>query len=374
MTLVLTMFALLVSYVGAMSLGAPTCDALGVCASGTCPAGMELVAPPVRNPKYSIRTGDGDAKQDIMEYTPGEIMDIHIRTLDYDGKYIGLLIYAVEFDKNGQYDETGCPTPGCDGSVEVKTGSWIVAPGEPFQQSYICGDQALTHTSATLKNFHHTLHWRAPEAGTGKVIFRAIVKVGPTQGGWFYWPMQKDLVLKEGALKSTGLTWLHGSQGASCKEVCRGENLECDEGSMNGDYTDFANSFVCPLPLLSGCGSNAKAMVWSDGEGDCFTRSSKCASASPQCSAKIPEGERFCACKELTLSRVHEATAESTQEKTSFYDILLQFGPYFAGAGLGAFVGFVAITFCISKRQTSTPLIEDLYLDIASTSGGLEQH
>merc|ERR550539_149508 len=363
-----------------MSLGAPTCDALGVCfntneSPGVCPPGMELVTPPVRNNKYTIRTGDGKSVQDDPKfYTPGEIMDIHIRTHDYDGKFIGLLIYAVEADPDGELDQRGCSNPdGCDGSGEIKVGSWIVAPDEPFRTSDVCGEKALTHTSATLKNFHHTLHWRAPDAGTGKVIFRAIVKVGPTQGGWFYWPMQKDLVLKEGALKSTGLTWLHGSQGASCKEVCRGENLECDEGSMNGDYSDFANSFVCPLPLLSGCGSNAKAMAWSDGEGDCFTRSSKCASASPRCSAKIPEGERFCACKELTLSRSREATAESTEEKTSFYDLLLQFGPYFAGAGLGAFVGFVAITICISKRQTSTPLIEDLYLDIASTSGGLEQ-
>jgi len=349
-----------------MSLGAPTCDALGVCASGTCPPGMDKVSPPVRNEKYSIRTGDGDAAADLTEYVPGEIMDIHIRTLDYNGKYIGLLIYAVEYDEDGQLDEHGCPSPGCDGSDEIHAGSWYAAPGEPFQQSQICGDKALTHTSAVLKNFHHTLHWRAPPAGTGKVIFRAIVKVGPTNGGWFYWPMMVDLVLEEGVAASNGLMWLHGESGRSCKETCRDENLECDEGSLSGDYNDFKSSFVCPFPLMSGCGSDSKAAVWSDEDGDCFTQSESCVGGTTRCGATVTGGERFCPCKEqlLTRSLPQPQTEESSTSDDWTYWVYLCV-PIIVGAIFGICFALGLVWMC-SKPEPKKPLIEDLYMDIAA--------
>lgn len=360
--------------VNSMSLGAPTCDALGVCASGTCPPGMDKVSPPVRNDKYSIRTGDGELNLDTTEYIPGEIMDIHVRTLGYNSKYIGILIYAVEYDEGGQYDESGCASPGCDGSVEVRTGSWVVAPGEPFRQSEIC-DEALTHKSAVHKNFHHTLHWRAPAAGTGKVIFRAIVKFGPTNGGHFYWPMQKDLVLEEGVARSNGLIWLHGGNGLSCKQTCREENLVCDEGSMSGNYDGFKSSFVCPFPLMSGCGADEKAMVWSDEQGDCFTQSKSCSKTAPTCSAKVSSGERFCPCQELALSRASPIAKSSKNQDTTgssggngFGDVL-QYWPYVAGVILGSLTGFTLVWACSRNGKTmETPLIEDLYMDITSVN------
>lgn len=355
----------------AMSLGAPTCDALGVCQSGTCPPGMDKVAPPVRNSKYTIRTGDGDPRKDPVSYTPGSIVDIHVRTTDYDGKYIGLLIYAVEFDQGGQLDENGCAKgqPGCDGSVEVKTGEWIEVPGEPFQCSQICGCSAITHTSATLKRFHHILKWRAPASGTGKVIFRAIVKFGPTNGGKFYWPMQKDLTLSEGAAPDSGVVWVHGAEGVSCKQACRDENPDftCSPEEMSGRYSDFKESFVCPAPLFTACGKNEKAVAWSDSEGDCYVPGKKCRTVTPQCAAKVQGGSRFCACRSTNLlSSVHQEPQTDDVETTLDVVTLAAFGV--GGLILGCILS-VFISKCLQKKQLGEKLLmDDLYVDITQSN------
>lgn len=351
------------------SLGALTCDALGVCASGTCPPGMDQVAPPIRNAKYSVRTGDGKPTDDPREYEPDSIVDIHVRTHDYDGKFIGILIYAVEVDPNGQWDEKGCPKgqPGCDGTVEVKAGEWVIPPGEPFQCSPICGCSCLTHTSATLKRFHHVLHWKAPAEGTGSVIFRVIIKVGPINGGWFYWPMQTDLVLKEGRKSDSGITWVHGEDGQSCRDACRDENpdFECMPSAMTRGYDDFKTSFACPLPLFSSCGSDEKAVAWTDEEGDCFVPGSSCRATNPQCSATVRHGSRYCACKSaLSLAKSHEPQ-EAVADAGFEYITLLYFGV--GGCLLGCLLSIIYQN--LFQKQTGEPLLmEDLYVDIAESN------
>lgn len=371
--MILSLFLFMHSIHG-MSLGAPTCDALGVCASGTCPPGMDQVAPPTRNSQYTIRTGDGRPSDDPTEYEPNSIVDIHVRTLDYDGKYIGMLIYAVEADQNGQFDASGCPTgkPGCDGSVEVKTGEWVVPSGEPFRCSSICGCSALTHDSATLKRFHHVLHWRAPAAGTGKVIFRVIIKVGPTNGGWFYWPMQRDLELSEGKLQTdTGITWVHGAEGQSCKDACRNENqdFECSPREMMSGYSDFKQSFVCPTPLFTSCGNNEKAIAWSDADGDCFVPGKSC-HPNPQCAAKVSGGSRFCACKGSSrLSAIHTEPLEPTPTNSFDYPTLAAFGS--GGLLFGCFLSLFIQKYW-HKSHSEPLLMDDLYVDI--TESKAENH
>lgn len=372
MSLLITSCILFILGSNGMSLGAPTCDALGVCQSGTCPPGMDKVVPPVRNTQYTVRTGDGNPADDPLEYEPGSIVDIHIRTNDYDGKYIGLLIYAVEFDKGGQLDAKGCPTgkPGCDGSVEVKTGEWVVPPGEPFQCSTTCGCSALTHTSATLKRFHHVLHWRAPSAGAGKVIFRVIIKVGPTNGGWFYWPMKMDLVLKEGKKKDSGIVWVHGAEGISCKQACREENpdFRCSPQDMTSGYSSFKDSFVCPTPLFSACGKNEKAVAWSDSDGDCFVPGKSCR-PDPQCSAKVVGGSRFCACKSSNLlSSTHTQPRKESKTPKDYLNLA-----YFGAGGLlvGCLMS-VLVSKCWQKSLNEPLLMDDLYVDI--TQSNLEKN
>ena len=56
-----------------------------------CPAGMDLVAPPTRNPAYSLTSPH-------QKYTPGSIVTVSLDVLKKDAKYLGLLMYAVQDD------------------------------------------------------------------------------------------------------------------------------------------------------------------------------------------------------------------------------------------------------------------------------------
>ena len=56
-----------------------TCDAIGVCSGGTCPDGMELVAPPTRSTAYSVRSGSASPLSDPTTYVPGSLVTIHVR-------------------------------------------------------------------------------------------------------------------------------------------------------------------------------------------------------------------------------------------------------------------------------------------------------
>ena len=103
-----------------------SCDAISVCASGTCPAGMTLVAPPERSDVYELRTGKGSTGTDPLSYIPGELMPMYIRVTkqfirgkadagvtilaNESSKYIGLLLYAVK----------------ANDASETKVGEWEV--------------------------------------------------------------------------------------------------------------------------------------------------------------------------------------------------------------------------------------------------------
>lgn len=295
-------------------------------------------------------------------------MDIHVRALAqnfpkyYSGKYIGVLLYAV---KAGVYPATGCKSPGCDGFKEEKVGEWIIAEGERFQA--VCNNQALTHVDAAEKNLHQTFHFKAPEAGTGDIIFRAVVKVGPTQGGWFYWPMDKDLTLKEGKLSSSdsAITWVQGEAGQSCNKVCRDQQQECSSKAMSGleAYEGLKQSYACPAPLVSGC-SDASVAPFADADGDCFVPTQSCAHAASKCSAKHADSSRFCACTEETLTKVWKK--EVDQQVNEF--------PWlYAGVSGGGFLlgCILVLTWSLSRRSKEDEL-EDIYLAMSfSKADGL---
>ena len=134
---------------------------------------MELVAPPVRSDNYSFSLSEGNS----TSYSPGLQIDLSLKTLDKDYKYIGTLLYAVDSD-------------------EKKVGSWTVLDDSLFQVSPVCDNQAVTHTSAVLKSYEEKFRFTAPEAGTGDITFRVLLKWGETQGGAFFWPMTSgDLTL-----------------------------------------------------------------------------------------------------------------------------------------------------------------------------------
>jgi len=261
------------------SVGSAVSDALGICAleaygatvaeDGTpvCPNGMHLVAPATRSDAYVISTAD--LTEGPTTYVPNEVMDIHIRVLDPMKKYLGLLIYAVQDD--GVITADGCPSPGCDGRDEVKVGQWEM-DGDKFFRTLADG-QAMTHREATLKNYHHVLRWRAPEQGTGDVIFRVLIKQGATNGGAFYWPMiDGDLVLQEDSITTPSpIQWLSGVIDQTCSEICESSSMACDRNvntTGNFDlYDEVKKSAYCQLPLLSSCTVNAPSI---DADGYCW--------------------------------------------------------------------------------------------------------
>merc|ERR1719499_1480067 len=231
----------------------------------------------------------------------GELMDIHVRALNPAKKFLGILIYAVQND--GIIGEEGCPSPGCDGKEEIKVGEWEATDIDNFQVS--CDGKAMTHTNAKVKKFHHVFRWRAPQSGSGDVIFRVIVKTGSTNGGWFYWPMETgDLMLFEGVQQPSAKEWVKGNIGMTCEEVCHSRNQMCDrsvvlDGSLDL-YEDVKTDQSCQLPLLS---KNTASAPSRDADGFCYFQNSELNDAPTTniCDASSGaenefESERLCPC------------------------------------------------------------------------------
>ena len=133
------------------------CDAIYTCGSGVCPAGMTLVAPPVRSDTYTFRTALGaNPNDDPKGYVPGELLPLYVSVTrrqirgkeeagqkvvgNETAKYIGLLVYAVQ----------------ANDPLETKVGGWEV-PLESNPKLWTppdapgCNGRALMHTGAELK-------------------------------------------------------------------------------------------------------------------------------------------------------------------------------------------------------------------------------
>merc|ERR1719361_1517243 len=283
---------------------------------------MHLVGAPTRADDYIGSTAD-IGEDGPTSYKPGELMDIHIRVLNPMKKFLGILLYAVQND--GVLGPEGCPSPGCDGKEEIKVGSWEETDNI-FQVG--CDGKALTHREASIKNYHHVFRWRAPEAGSGDVIFRVIVKQGSTNGGFFYWPMlDGDLMLLEDDSSTNdlmaeeqhfpGQEWVAGDISQTCTQICNAQNRACDRSvPLNGTlelYDEVKSSLSCQRPLLSTC---LKFAPTRDEEGYCWFEnrdSGLCGddtNVEPAniCDVKIensPGSQRLCPCAEALPSNAN---------------------------------------------------------------------
>merc|ERR1711871_1328396 len=111
------------------------------------------------------------------EYIPCELTTVTLRVKDPDFKYLGLLLYAV-----------------ADNGKETKVGQWNIPPSKApmFWTPPMCKGRAIMHANAGVKHFVHKFYYQTPPAGTGKIIFRALIKHGETNGGSFFWPGMED--------------------------------------------------------------------------------------------------------------------------------------------------------------------------------------
>ena len=251
---------------------------------------MELVTPAVKSPIYKLSSPQSD-------YTPCQQVKIEIDVLQPGMKYIGLLLYAV-----------------VDDGKETKVGGWTIpvekprtfwTPGPADDGHAGCNGHALLHAGAADKNYHYAFTWKAPAAGTGKVVFRALIKYGETNGGAFYWP-QDDLKLAESTAVAPRQVWHRGLKGESCTAVCTKIGATCDAAAMDavgGKRALFeaavSKHFTCQLPLLhDGCSSGARPST--GGEGWCFLPESSCPAAAADPCGSVDtdnvDGMRFCAC------------------------------------------------------------------------------
>jgi len=253
---------------------------------------MPWVKKPVGSDNYSVRAGDEVASADATEYTPGEITNIYIRYLKYDWKYRGLIIHAV--------DDSG-----------KTVGEWETPPDtndEVVQTPKTCGKGVLLHADALVKPARLRLQWRAPVAGTGKVTFICLIKRGPANAGFFYYPNNNNpLTLKERATKSKPQLWFLAEEGESCNRACTKQRpgSTCKDSTltaMNTPPSFFAgvgNFHACNLPLLSTCTASGPSRTIN--QSLCSFHDTTCTKdRQPQttgCASNSAPGiQRFCPC------------------------------------------------------------------------------
>lgn len=277
-----------------------SCDAIKLCAGGTCPLGMEEVAPPERDDHYSIRT-KGDAAYtaggDPTTYTPGETVPIWItvekmliqrrvnkgtRVCFCDPPHRGWMNYNCQ-----PYKGTPCTTPRLEDASykglllyavdaqENKVGSWEIALTQPqifwTPPDTACDNKAVMHVDAQDKNYQHRFVWRAPAAGVGPVTFRALLKHGDTQLGSFYWPTAPamgaaaanespvdkspggDLVLTEAGGTPIAQAWFKATSATqNCEDVCSAVPVPTGVAPMRCDAAALSAAANSPSSVASG--------------------------------------------------------------------------------------------------------------------------
>ena len=336
------------------------CDAIYLC-EPHCPVGMTAVAPPVRSSVYQFGTADG-----TVSYYPGQLIPFELNVTsrvipgkrdagattvsNETAKYLGLLLYAV--DEHEQ--KVG------DWEIPLESGGKFWLPPDPE-----CEGRSLMHADAELKGYQERFVFRAPPLGTGTITFRVLVKQGETNKGAFYWPWTReteaastpqpafaepggDLVLSEALAvddssieldEPATVQWLqanpvaHGWEPESCTTVCGTAGLQCDEAALQsagssatGLLEGVQNSYLCTLPLLSGC--DAAPRMSGIGDGLCWYRDvEQCPALTTSMCDEVPysdydTGVKLCACTSTASGRrrAQSVNAASTRsaEKPRF--------------------------------------------------------
>lgn len=256
------------------------CDALDETLGVTV---MDWTAPSVRSANYTVRSGDsGDCNSDPTSYTPGEYMEIHVRTLKHRRQFRGFMLYAVDKDEN-------------------RVGDWDLRYPESelfWKPAGMCQGKSVMHVNGAVKHYHHVFHFLAPPKGTGTITFRALLKRGEANLGEFYWPNAKrDLSLTEGSTRKQ--YWYRGMAGQSCDEVCSANNERCDATWMKNAgqdgvalYKQFGRHTACNLPVVEQCGvPHVTTDNW------CVVPGADCPAVS--CSDAVTDFDPLCACGTL---------------------------------------------------------------------------
>ena len=271
---------------------------------------MAWAKAPQRSDHYTLRSGNGPAEaSDSTTYRPNEFMTIHLQVLKTGWKYRGLLLNGVN-DAGvivGDFynpSEPGIPHPSCPGSI--------------------------LHADADRKPYSSQFRYQAPPKGTGRITFRALIKRGLANTGYFHWPA-KDLVLeeetdeKDEALASS--TWHVTEDGQSCGQFCDGLDSgtggwRCDAQAMAAvpSATDLSSAVghTHPLfvPQVADCSPMSPATRVSDMQS--FYHSKNCPSTqTPSCNVYKKGVTRFCACTTESGNRRRELTSDGFMKESA---------------------------------------------------------
>jgi len=299
--MVVSMLLACVQMTSANSLGlnVPICDAYDVAIWKPLDQGgvfMWWTAAPKHTTDFTLRTGDGisDEGHSQASYKPGQLVYIHIRAHKKGHKYRGLLLYA----KNAKGQKVGSWQLPVEDKVMFHT-----PPG-------FCGADAyrtVMHSGADEKNYHNVFPFVAPAAGTGKITFEALVKIGPANTGYFAWPNTAPLSLEE-SKPATSQLWFKGAPGESCEQTCSKLGRACFEEGLSSVtrptslQSAIGKKYACKQPLLKGCSQSDPSESVNDG----FCYYQGCASTKATCSSQDRSGTRFCPCQGSKMTAIED--------------------------------------------------------------------
>mmetsp|Transcript_23922 Transcript_23922/g.40392 ORF Transcript_23922/g.40392 Transcript_23922/m.40392 type:complete len:1796 (-) Transcript_23922:370-5757(-) len=304
---------------------------------------MNWAGRPKYSSMYTLRLKDTGR----TSYVPQEWITVVLEVNRYPFKYRGLVLHASSSSSRhvGQWQTTGND-----------------AENREFWNPTV-GKECIMHAQADLKPLQVEFRFKAPPAGTGTITFHALIKIGPANTGYFYYPngvepnIRKaiptgdfpgtgtDLQLTEASPPSSSPSpsWGVAPLGVSCSEFCAsmaGGSKVCDGAALraaavntpNGMESTLASISGCPLPYKPSCASVAPAM---DNTGACFYNgisSSLSPSSSPKslcvsapgasyrleasCYSSHPSARRFCPCKESQAANLQAAPSSVNKEST----------------------------------------------------------
>ncbi|GAB5361995.1 hypothetical protein AAMO2058_000760100 [Amorphochlora amoebiformis] len=205
--------------------------------------------------------------------------------------------------------------------------------------------KCIMHAHADPKPLKMTFRYKAPPAGAGRITFKALIKVGPANDGFFYYPNGIHKIigpqiptggfpgahvpfrLTEGTALSS--SWVMGGLSESCHEACASHSMHCDESTLKGSKIATPSRMESVLgflgaavPYIADCGSVSPGLTSKGKSYYNAVNAGLCSHVTasdgrPSCGSWNPQASRFCACK-ATSARTLSLEAKRQVNPTLF--------------------------------------------------------
>jgi len=238
---------------------------------------------PVDRSEFSMRTADGNPANDPKTYIPGRNVAIYIRSLQFDTPFKGLLLYAK--NSSGKVGDWNIP--------------WEASPMYSAYGVQIC-QQSVMHVNAEDKPILSKFNFIAPEAGTGTITIKAMIKTGPpnpTDWGNFY--IMPEITLTE-AQPNDARKWALLEDGVTCQQYCANSSQDaCSDVTLGTtidgvDPSPLDQIYPCHGAIFHDCSGNPRVQL---PEGFCTYHPANCTSgASCTLPSSSATGPLFCLC------------------------------------------------------------------------------